>query len=542
MSSPATPDMNAAGPGSGRKPVLEVVIDALADRVVAPALDDGRLPNFRALVDRGGVRHECVSIFPSITPAATCALATGEYPDRTHIAGAYWWDKEDGSVAYYGDDIWAILAESPGDFFSDFQIGLNFHRLEAPTVFERLMESGKRCAALNSMWFRGPVPHDVHTPFLLKIIPGVDPAEELTGPDILALGDFVRPTLPGDDESLPARGGMTKKFGFSDAVTGPDLLDLFAKRPLPDYTLAYFPDNDFMSHADGPHQALECLENIDSMLGELYDLFGGVDGFLGACSIVITGDHSQSDTHEDQDEREIELDEVLADLNPAPAGEPWGDDNRVMACPNMRTAQIYFRPESGPDTTELATAKLLGERKIDQVIRRDGDGADDGTGDGTGDERGSSGGFLVLTADRGELHFKPDAAGTPDRHGNRWAWEGNLAAVDGRVTDGVLEFPGYPNAFERIATSFFHESGALWATARLGHEFRLPRTSTHPGGSHATLHALDSTAPLIYAGLPDDTIVPEHPRTVDVIPMVLGLLGVDSPWKPGQGRVNAGGS
>ena len=534
----------ASTPASDRKPVLQIVIDALADRVVAPALEAGRLPNFAALVERGGIRHRCVSIFPSITPAATCALTTGEYPDVTHIAGAYWWDKEDETVAYYGDDIWAILAESPGDFFSDFQIGLNFHRLECPTVFERLMEEGRRCASLNSMWFRGPVRHAVHTPFLLKMIPGVDPAKALTGPDVLGLGDFARPTLPGDDEPLPVRGGMTNRYGFSDVVTGPDLLDLFAKRPLPDYTLAYFPDNDFTSHEEGPDQALHCLVDIDGVLGTLFAKFGGVDGFLQACAILITGDHSQSDTHEDHREREIDLDEVLADLNPAPAGEPWGDDNQVMACPNMRTAQIYFRPESGPERTELATAKLLGERKIDQVIRRDGDGTDDGTGDGTGDEQGSSGGFLVLTADRGELHFKPadrsDAGpGTPDRHGNRWVWEGNLAAVDGRVTDGVLEFPGYPNAFERIATSFFHESGALWATARLGHEFRLPRTSTHSGGSHASLHELDSTAPLIHAGLPPGYPVPEHPRTVDVIPLVLGLLGVESPWEPGQGRVNA---
>ena len=107
------------------------------------------------------------------------------------------------------------------------------------------------------------------------------------------------------------------------------------------------------------------------------------------------------------------------------------------------------------------------------------------------------------------------------------------------MEDGVVRFPHYPNAFERVCTSFFPESGALWATAKPGAEFRLPRTTTHPGGSHGALHQLDSTAPLIYGGLPDDVTVPEHVRTVDVVPLALGCLQVEFPYEPGEGRVNA---
>ncbi|MCA9022111.1 MAG: alkaline phosphatase family protein, partial [Planctomycetaceae bacterium] len=72
------------------KKVILVIIDALASRVVQPALQKGLLPNFQQLIERGVLRRECTSIFPSITPAATCALATGAYPFEHGISGAYW--------------------------------------------------------------------------------------------------------------------------------------------------------------------------------------------------------------------------------------------------------------------------------------------------------------------------------------------------------------------------------------------------------------------------------------------------------------------
>lgn len=66
--------------------------------------------------------HEaCVTIFPSITPAATTSIVTGAYPSEHGIAGASWYDQEREEVAYYGDDFW-VIARRFGEFVRDFLI------------------------------------------------------------------------------------------------------------------------------------------------------------------------------------------------------------------------------------------------------------------------------------------------------------------------------------------------------------------------------------------------------------------------------------
>ena len=535
MPAPDAPPNAVPPPEEGRpaKPVLEIIVDALASRVVRPALEAGELPNLAVVADRGGVNWACTSIFPSITPAATCALTTGEYPDRTHIAGAYWYDALNDDVAYFGDDLWTILAEDPRKYVNDFQIGLNFHRLQAQTVFERVHSAGKTAASLNSMWFRGPVRHEVRGPAKVLLESAV------TGPAVLTLADFLRSDGLDGGPPLDGPGGVTRRLGFHDETTAAFLLDLFNRDTLPDYTLAYFPNNDFESHERGPENALFAVKQVDDVLGGLFALFGGVDGFLDRFAFFLTGDHSQADCFDDAEKRRIELTEVLSDFRVTLGGEEPSDDDQILACPNMRAAQLYLVGDADEDRVREA---LLACGKIDQIVWRTPRVARDGSGHG-GEHSDTV--YHVATADRGTLRFTvagADAAGddwteTVDRYGNAWAFEGSLDAVAATNSGGSVRSADYPNALERIATSFFPESGELWATAKPGYEFLLPRTSTHAGGSHGALHVLDSTAPLFYGGLPDDVRVPEEVRTVDVIPLALACLQVDSPWRPGQGRI-----
>ncbi|MEZ6054294.1 MAG: hypothetical protein R3C02_23365 [Planctomycetaceae bacterium] len=44
-------------------------------------------------------------------PAATASIATGVYPTEHEIAGAFWYNREDDRVAYYGDDFWVVIDE-----------------------------------------------------------------------------------------------------------------------------------------------------------------------------------------------------------------------------------------------------------------------------------------------------------------------------------------------------------------------------------------------------------------------------------------------
>src|SRR5688500_20156842 len=105
--------------------VLLVVIDAASPRVVCPAIQTGRLPNLKRLAESGSMHERSVTIFPSITPAATCSIVTGAYPAEHGIAGASWYDGQRKSVAYCGEDCWTNTKEGYGWILEDCVLKLN---------------------------------------------------------------------------------------------------------------------------------------------------------------------------------------------------------------------------------------------------------------------------------------------------------------------------------------------------------------------------------------------------------------------------------
>lgn len=509
------------------KKVLLLVVDALSHRIVVPALGDGRLPNLAALAGAGTVA-ECTAIFPSITPAATSSIITGRYPREHGIAGAFWFDPDKGRVAYFGSDFWVILAEGAGRFFEDALVRLNRDRLKADTILQIVERAGRTAGSLNYLIFRGDTVHAARVPTLMSLLPGVPSRREVHGPSLLSLGDFVAPTHPRTGESLSAPGGLTGGWGFRDASTAELLLRLAGDRALPDFTVAYFPDNDDRSHEVGPQEAFGRVADFDRTLGELAVRCGGVGPMLRDLCVIVTGDHSQSELRRGGDSA-LRLDQVLSGFSIADAGEPWDGDERLVVCPNLRTVQIYVRAPN-PALLDRLVGRLLDDSRIDQVIWRDSliDPAD-------------GRGRRVATADRGRLHFRAGTGGGAagrDAYGNEWTWEGSLAAVDGSVgPDGRLRFGDYPDAFERIAGGLdCPDSGDVWATARPGWEFALPRTSPNAGGSHGSLHVLDSLSPLIVAGAPPGTTVPRQARTVDIVPLALAVLGLPAERPVGAGH------
>ena len=500
------------------KPVLFVIVDALAAEVIVPAMNDGKLPTMKALSDRGIFREECTSIFPSITPAATAALATGEYPCRSGIPGAFWFDRDGDQVAYYGDDWQAIRNEGVDAYLRGFLTGLNYDRLKTETVFGRIERDAMTAANLNLMWFRGPHPHELNVPKVFEWATSGELPEFLRGPDVLVVGDFVRHDGRTDTTLDLPTGGLMNRYGFNDTITSAALdVVLAPDAEPPNLTVAYFPDNDFESHDVGPEAALHCVEAVDATLARLVDRHGGLDAFLDKFAFVMTGDHSQT-RNRPPAEAAVDIDALTPGFSVVSGGGTFASGNDVLVGTNMRSANAYFR-DAYVDRG-LFIQHLLKDDRIDQAVWRDVE-ADV---------------VRVRTADRGELIFWADDAGYADEYGGRWAYEGNLETVDGRVDEDArtITFGEYPNAFERLDTGCFPLAGDLWVTVRPGYEFIIPETSVHEGGSHGSLHRLDSVAPLISVGL--DADVPQTPRIVDVVPMVLRHLGVESPFEVGVSR------
>jgi hypothetical protein len=503
--------------------VLLVVIDAATPHVVCPAVQTGRLPVMRRLAEAGDMHTRSVTMFPSITPAATSTIITGAYPCEHGIAGASWFDTTRNEIAYYGDDFWIIAREGFGHFVNDFLLRLNGDRMRAPTLFEMVERTGRTAGSLNYLVYKGNALHKVNVPGLMAALPGVPLSETVEGPSLLCLGDFVGARTPHGHKPKE-KGGLMHRFGMDDASTASMLKDLAGKHALPDFTVAYFADNDYVSHEVGPVAALPVVERVDEALGGAFEAFGGMDRFLEETAVIITSDHGHCDVL-NTPAAVIRLDQVLADFKQAALGAPWRSSDEVMICPNMRAAQIYVR-QPRPEIIQLIASTVLKHPDVDQVIwhsRLTGDG----------------GGYTVMSS-RGRLTFSRDGSSNhaADDFGGQWTWSGDGSVVGLEQEGRSLHFEHYPNAFERIAGVLdLDQSGELWLTAKPGCEFEVPGGKAHVGGaSHGALHALDSFSPVIVAGGGSPVRLPRAMRSVDIAPLCMHILGIPMRYRMGEPR------
>jgi hypothetical protein len=505
--------------------VLLVVIDAATPRVVCPAVQTGRLPTLKRIADAGGMHQASVTIFPSITPAATTSIITGAYPAEHGIAGAAWFDRARNEVAYYGDDFWVIAKEGFGEFLRDFLVRLNGDRLTAPTLFEIIERTGRSAACLNYLVFRGNVSHDVNVPWLLSLLPGVPLTETVEGPSTLSLGQFVS-LCKSPLRRLSSPGGPLHRFGMDDTSTAAALADLAARNAFADFNVAYFADNDYRSHEVGPHAALPVIERVDRALGEMFDAAGGFERFIQDTAVVVTSDHGHCEVLADAGQAVIRLDRTLGNFRQADLGRGWRERDDIMICPNMRAAQLYVQ-RADAVVIDRITRDVLDDPRVDLVLRHDRLTT-------TGSDR------YVVESLRGRLEFwrgEDSSTRACDAFGAAWSWRGELAALQLESDGSRIESTEYPNAFERISGVLdAPDSADFWLTARPGCEFEVPGGKAHVGGaSHGALHALDSLS-IVIAGGPGVPKLPRAMRSVDIAPLCMQLLGSSMRYRVGDPR------
>ena len=481
------------------------------------------------LAEMGTMHQQSASIFPSITPAATSTIITGAYPAEHGIAGASWYDTAREEIAYYGDDFWVIAREGFGNFINDFLLRLNGDRMKAPTMFEMVERAGRPAACLNYGVVTGNVPHKVNMPGVIAELPGVPFTETVEGPSFLCLGDFV--TQRTREGKVDRESGLPHRFGMDDASTGVMLCDLADEDGFRDLTVAYFADNDYISHEVGPVRALPVVERVDRVLGDTFEAAGGMEKFLSHTMVVVTSDHGHCEVLNDP-ARIIRLDHVLSNFREAQLGRPWRKHDELMICPNMRAAQIYVQHPTR-DRIEQIVTTILQEPHVDQVIWR---------------SRLTSGepGYEVASQ-RGRLHFARGSDGRSadtgqhtcvDAFGGFWSWSGDPEVLGFQMEGRTVAFVDYPNAFERLAGALdLEKTGEIWVTAKPGCEFEVPGGKAHAGGaSHGALHALDSFSPVIVAGAGAPRRLPQHMRSVDLAPLCMQTLGIPMRYKVGDPR------
>src|ERR671934_2301191 len=98
--------MTAARP----KKLVLAVIDSLKPEMLDRALAEGRAPALAAVIERGTYVRDCVSSYPSVTPVASSAIATGVGPDRHQIASMNWYHRGEQRYVEYGSSLQATRA------------------------------------------------------------------------------------------------------------------------------------------------------------------------------------------------------------------------------------------------------------------------------------------------------------------------------------------------------------------------------------------------------------------------------------------------
>jgi hypothetical protein len=450
------------------------------------------------LLERGTYVRDCVSTFPSVTPVASAAIATGCGPGRHHIPSMNWFHRGEERYVEYGSSLPATRAFGIVRSLYDTVYNMNLAHLTRAhrTVFEHLDDAGLRTACTTYLIYRGRTRHD---PSGASVYRRIAEAAQFRHPVYGARELFYADLFDSRDTGCTSALGMPGQRDRHTGCVGAYLVehDLF------DFLLFSLPDNDTYSHKVGPDGQVRSIAEADRALERIMHVAGGPEPFLEEHAVIVMSDHSQTTV-----DTAINLSDVLSDMRVLAPGDPAPTEAEVAACPSARSAMVYALEDGRrrDALVRLAADTLMEADGVELVITRD---------DGT----------AVVRSASGELRFAPGEDLT-DRRGGGWALSGDesVLALD---TGGLdLDGPTYPDGLDRLWSALeCPHSGDVLASADPGYEFVDWGGADHVGGgSHGSLHRDDSEGVLLMCGLEP----PERDQwsLADVTPLVLEHFGV----------------
>jgi Type I phosphodiesterase / nucleotide pyrophosphatase len=476
------------------------VVDGLKPAMLERAVRTGRAPSFRAVMERGTYVDSCCAAFPSVTPVCAATIATGERPDRHRIPSMNWYSREERRYVEYGSSFSASRRFGIPQQLTDTIFNMNAEHLPADveTVFETLDDAQRRTACTTYLIYRGRHEHEISRETALTRLASAVMRRSVLGPLELYYADIFATRQTGCRSQMGLPGIRDQHAG----CVGAHLVehDLF------DFLLLSLPDNDNNSHRNGPHAQVGSIAAADRQLERLFHAGGGTDAFLDEHAVIVVADHSHAAV-----ERRIELESAFDGFHLLPPSGAGHDEAEIALCPAQRSAMVYALLREGRDALvpRIVDAALALEG-VDLVMWR--------PAPREGAIRGAT----------GELRFAP-GGDVRDERGARWSIDGSLEDLDGRVSDGVLRTPAYPDALARVwAALTCPTSGDVLMSAAPGWEFPDWGGVDHVGGgSHGSLHRSDSLGALAFCGVdPPGGTAPAQWSIGDVAPMVRAHFGV----------------
>jgi hypothetical protein len=462
-----------------RKKLVLCVIDGLPARALEHALEQGRLPALRFLVENGAYA-EGTSTFPSVTPVCLSSIATGAGPDVHGIPHLVWYDREQERIVEYGSSFAAALAAGFRGTIQDAALNMSSSHLasSATTVFEALEDAGLVTGAINFTCYRGRRRHVIKLPEPMRRNRWY---EAVNGPSRFFFFNLYESDQTGAPLAIRSRtAGSVDRYAAS---VGRWLVT----RDGFDFLVYYLPDYDYAAHLAGPQGAELALERADVALGDLMTAAGGFEEFLDRYAIVVCSDHGQTRVG-----TVVRLADRLADLGTLSARRPRPGRSQIVVCASNRAAMLYLLPGARVGTRELAQ-RLDAEPAADLVLFRE--------------DR-----WAVARRAGEELRFVPDGRG--------FRLDGDAA---------VLDPERYPDGIERAWQSLAcPRTGDVVVSAAEGYEFAdLGGRHHRGGGSHGSLLSGDSLVPMLAAGFGPGTPFSGAPRIVDLKGVALTHFGLE---------------
>jgi predicted AlkP superfamily pyrophosphatase or phosphodiesterase len=474
------------------KKLVLAIIDALKPDMLDLAIEEGRAPALATLRERGTYVRDCVSTFPSVTPVASAAIATGTGPAEHHIPSMNWYHRGEERYVEYGSSFQATRAFGVVRSLFDTVYNMNMAHLSRgrKTVFEHLDDAGLRTACTTWLIYRGRTRHAPSGASVYRrIAEAAQFRHAVYGARELFYADLFDSRDTGCRSALAMPGQRDRHTGCVGAY--------LVEHDLFDFMLFSLPDNDSYSHKAGPDGQVRSIAEADRALERIMHVAGGVDAFLEKHAVIVMSDHSQT--------------KVEASVNLAEAFDSWRvlhpsdaapTEAELAVCPAARSAMVYVLDEERRDELVPRAVEVLRDLEgVDLVVHR---------------ENGSA----TVTSGRGRLKFRP-GGDVVDARGEAWTVDGDLAALDLAVANGRMSSPEYPDALGRLWSALeCPHAGDVLVSATPSYEFVDWGGSDHVGGgSHGSLHRDDSEGVLLLCGV--DAPARDAWSLTDVTPLVL---------------------
>jgi hypothetical protein len=454
--------------------LLLAVVDGLKPAMLERAVATGRAPAMAAVMERGTVVDGCCAAFPSVTPVCAATIATGVGPDAHRIPSMNWYWRDERRYVEYGSSFSASRRFGLVQQLTDTVYNMNGEHLPADvlTIFESLDDIGVRTAGTTYLMYRGRHEHQVAKNTALTRLASTFMRKSVMGPRELFYADLFA------SRETPCRSQMGLP-GIRDQHAG-CVGAYLVEHDLFDFLLLSLPDNDTHSHKYGPHAQVNSIAAADRQLERVFHAGGGTERFLDEHAVIVMADHSHAPV-----EKAIDLQRAYHDLTVlAPSGSRHGDAE-VAVCPAQRSAMVYALLPEGRDALVPRIVEIALETDgVDLALWRPAprEGA--------------------IAGARGELRFAP-GGDLHDERGRRWSVDGPLELLDARVEDGELHTETYPDALARAWSALnCPTAGDVLLSAVPGYEFTDWGGVHHVGGgSHGSLHRVDSLGALAFCGL-----------------------------------------